>query len=317
MMKRITLGIIVLISILSISGCTIWTRSDNKSTFFDGTLTESITFEENLTAYDRIQLSVDLSVSSVKIESTKGDTLIYEQKANRKELLSELKTNKNGKTLELHFKNDQRLKITTGTQNSEVVIRIPEGMEMIYLGNVGVGDTELVLDDLSFVDVDVKINVGEIVITSNEDQKSLDKIDLSTDVGEIRMDMKGEYEALNEVGAKTNTGSVKLSFDGKYFESLSVSGQSDVGEVHVDFAGTYEDSVDCKVNSSVGDVVVRLPKSHEIVIDAKTTEFTSNLEIKDMQYSKNKDRYTITGEESKITVDLSVTIGDAIVEYSN
>ncbi len=129
--------------------------------------------------------------------------------------------------------------------------------------------------------------------------------------------MKGEYEALNEVGAKTNTGSVKLSFDGKYFESLSVSGQSDVGEVHVDFAGTYEDSVDCKVNSSVGDVVVRLPKSHEIVIDAKTTEFTSNLEIKDMQYSKNKDRYTITGEESKITVDLSVTIGDAIVEYSN
>ena len=116
---------------------------------------------------------------------------------------------------------------------------------------------------------------------------------------------------------RSNTGSVMLLFGGNYSESMMVNGQSDVGEVHVDFSGTFDQAVDCKVNSSVGDVTVKLPKSHEIVLDAKTTEFTSNLEIKDIEYSKNKDRYEVSGERSKFSVDLSIAIGDAFVEYSN
>lgn len=316
-MKRIIIGLIVVISVLSIGGCTIWTNSDNKSTFFDGTLSESISFEADLSGYDQVQLDIDLSVSSVKVESIKGDTLIYEQKANKKELLADLNTNKNGKTLELHFKNDQKIKLTTGTQNSEVIIRVPEGIEVVYTGNVGVGDTEIVLDDLSGLDLDVKVNVGKIIVSSNDDQVALEKIVLSTDVGEIKMDLKGDYDVLDDVRAKSNTGSVKLLFGGNYSESILVNGQSDVGEVYVDFSGTFDKAVDCKVNSSVGDVTVRLPKSHEVVLDVKTSEFTSNLEIKGIEYSKNKDRYMVSGDQSKFSVDLSIAIGDALIEYSN
>lgn len=317
MMKRIILSIIVVMSVLTMSGCTMWTATGGKSSFFDDSLTESITFEESVAGFNQVQLNVDLSVSGVTVESIKGDTLYYEQKSNRKELLAKLNKNENGKTLELHFKNDQKLKITTGTQNSEVIIRVPEGIEVIYAGNVGVGDTKLVLDGLEAIDLDVKINVGEIVVTSNDDQEALEKVELNTDVGEVNMDLNGDHKALNEVRAKSNTGSVKLIFGGKYTESMTVFGQSDVGEVYVDFSGAYEDSVECKVNSSVGDVTVKLPKAHEIVLDAKTTEFTSDLDIKDIQYSKNKDRYTVSGDKSKFSVDLSVVIGDAIVEYSN
>lgn len=316
-MKRIILGIILMLSFTSLAGCTFWTNDENKSTFFDGTLSESIRFEEDVTGFDQVKLSLDLSVSSVTVESIKGKKLIYEQKSNRKELLADVNKNTSGNALDLHFKNDQRLKITTGTQNSEVTIRIPEGLTLIYESNVGVGDMEIALDDLKVNDLNVKLNVGKIHVFSKQDQNTLEKIILNTDVGDIKTDLNGAFDVLKEVYAKSNTGSVKLLLEGSYANTISISGQSDVGEVHIDLPGSFKKPVTCKVNSSVGDVMVRLPKNHEIVIDAKTTEFTSNLELKDLKYSKNKERYTVTGDKSKISVDLSITIGKAVVAYSN
>lgn len=316
MKKPILFATLILLSI-SLTACTYWTNDDDGFDLLDSDLDESINFEKDLSSYDRIEINIDLTVSSVDVEAINGDTLKYEQKANREELLADFDFSDNGDTAVLTFKNDHGFKIASGTQNSEAFIQIPKGIEVVFISNLDVGDCELKLNDVDMVEIDASTNVGQIKIESNDDLEVLSYIKATSDVGDITLNLEGTLETLEDVNLSTNTGKISARFDGELSKALAIESKTDVGEITLNFGGKYKSQVTCKAESSVGDVRIYVPKNHAVELDANMTEFTTSLEISDIPFTKSKSTYKIDGDESLFKIDMTVSVGDATVKYSN
>jgi uncharacterized protein YxeA len=317
-MKRILLTITIIAVAFSVSACTFWNKNDSEGfSFLDNEMDESVSFNENLSNYETLELNIDLTVSDVKIEATNGDTLKYSQKANKVELLAGLSKEDNGDKIILTFKNEENPKLISGSQTSKTVILVPEGIEVIIHSDGDVGDLVIDLDSLTVLEIDASTNVGDIELSANQDQSKLSYIKTTSDVGDIHTVLNGDMNALEKIVAKTATGQIDINLNGSFESEIDVDAKSDVGDITLDFDGTYDDAVSIKVASSVGDMALFVPRKHEIVLEAHTTEFTSNLEIDDMPFTKSKSRYNIEGDKSTFNIDLTVTVGDAAIKYSN
>lgn len=313
-MKR--LGLILIFATL-LTSCTFWTNDSGENSLFDNTLNEKVAYSEDLDGIDRIELTVDLTVSKVEIIPSGGTTLLYDQSANRDELLAELDKDKKGDVLALTFANSKKPKLTAGTQNSEAVIRVPENVEVVLVVNLDVGDLSVDMDGIAFMEIDASSNVGKIHLNATDDQEKLSYVKATTDVGDVKITLDGDSEALETVFAESNTGEVVMTFDGKISSALDVEAKTNVGSVNASFTGTYEDPVKISTKADVGDIELILPKNHPITLDASTVEFTSKLNLDDMAFKKSKSLYTVEGEGSEFTIDLSVNVGDATLKYGN
>lgn len=315
-MKKSMLLVMMVMLAMAVTACTYWTPTEKNGAFFDTEMKETVSFEESLSGYDRVEISVDLTVSRVSVAAVEGKTLKYEQKANKEELLAGMKKSERGKTLVLKFKNETNPKLLTGTQNSETKIWIPSGVEVVWLSNVDVGDLDFDMTHLNMVEVDAETNVGKIDVHAKEDYEALSYVKLQSDVGEVRVSIDGELKSLEKVDLSTNTGSVAMSLDGTMRHALVVNGKSDVGTVSLKFKGDYDKPVKCSARSSVGDVEVAFPKKHEVALEAKTSEFTSKLNYGDIPFVKSQNVYKLDGAGATFTIDLQVSIGDATLSYS-
>ncbi|HAS73075.1 MAG TPA: hypothetical protein DCS67_02905 [Clostridiales bacterium UBA8960] len=315
MKKKLLLMLMIVLSV-SVTACTYWTPTEKNGAFFDTEMNEKVNYEQRLSGYDRVEIIVDLTVSSVKVDVIEGDTLKYEQKANKEALLAGMNKREKGNTLILTFKNDTNPNLLTGTQNSETRIWVPSGVEVIWQSNVNVGDLDFNMNRLDVVEVDAVSNVGKMKLSAKDDFDRLTYVKLKTNVGEIAMDIKGELDVLEKVDLSTNTGSVIMSLDGVLKQSLVLDAKADVGSVDLNFKGNYERSVKCTANASVGDVKVLFPKNHEVALDAKTSEFTSKLIMDDVPFSKSQSIYRLDGDGAMFTLEVSVSIGDATIGYS-
>lgn len=317
-MKRILLTITIIAVAFSVSACTFWNKNDEEGlSLLDNTMDESVSFNEDLSNYKTLELNIDLSVSDVTIEAINGDTLKYSQKANKVELLAGLTKEDNGDKIILTFKNEENPKLISGSQTSKTVILVPEGVEVVIHSNGDVGDYKIDMDSLKVAEIDASTNVGDIDLTANQDQLILSYIKTTSDVGDIRTTLNGDMNALEQIVANTATGEIDINLNGSFETAIDIEAKSDVGDITLDFEGDYEEAVTIMAASSVGDMDLFVPRKHEVVLEAHTTEFTSKLEIDDMPFSKSKSIYTIDGDESKFSIDLTVTVGDATVKYSN
>ena len=194
---------------------------------------------------------------------------------------------------------------------------VPEGIDVVIHSNGDVGDLNIDLDSLTVLEIDASTNVGDIVLNSNQDQSKLSYIETKSDVGDLHTTLNGEMNLLEQIVAGTATGQIDININGSFESAIDVKANSDVGDIRLDFDGDYDKTVTVIVASSVGDLDLFVPRKHEIVLDAHTTEFTSKLEIDDMPFAKSKSIYTIEGEKSTFNIDLTVTVGEAAVKYSN
>ncbi len=316
-MKKLLLTMTIIALAFSLSACTFWTKDGGEGFSLDNELNESVSFNEDLSSYDKLELNIDLSVSEVTIEATNGETLKYSQKANKVELLAGLTKDINGDTIVLTFKNEKNPKLLSGSQTSKTVILVPEGIEVVIHQNGDVGDIEIDLDSLTVLEIDANTNVGDIGLNGNQDQTKLNDIKIITDVGDIQTVLNGEMPALEQIVANTATGKIDISINGTFESAIDVEARADVGDVRLDFDGNYDKPVTVITSSSVGDLNLLVPKKHKIVLDAHTTEFTSSLEIDEIPFVKSKSTYNIEGDKSIFKIDLSVTVGDATIKYSN
>ena len=317
-MKKLLLTMTIIAAAISLSACTFWNNNEGEGfSLLDNDMDETISFNEDLSDYKKLELNVDLSVSEVKIEATNGDTLKYTQKANKTELLAGLTKEENGDTIVLTFKNEKNPKLISGSQTSETVILVPEGVDVVIHSNGDVGDLNIDVDGLSVLEIDASTNVGDISLSGNQDQTKLNYVKTTSDVGDIHTVLNGDMNALEQIVANTDTGEIDISINGAFKSAIDVDAQSDVGDIRLDFDGNYDETVTIITSSSVGDVDLFVPRKHEIVLEAHTTEFTSSLEIDDIPFTKSKSIYNIEGDESTFNIDLSVTVGDATVKYSN
>lgn len=315
-MKKILMLMMMFVLSAAVTACTYWTPTEKNAAFFDTEMKENVSFEQSLSGYDRVEINIDLTVSSVIVNATQGDTLKYEQKANKEELLAIMDKSKRGDTLILTFKNETNPNLLTGTQNSEASIWVPSGIEVVWSSNVDVGDLNFDMNHLNMIEVDAHTNVGKLKLSANEDYNNLSYVKLQTNVGDVNMAINGALESLEKVDLRTNTGSVKMSLDGKIKNSLEVSANADVGSVNLSFAGEYDHEVSAVAKASVGDVEVKFPKQHEVALEAKMNEFTSKLEMDDIPFSKSQSIYRLDGDGALFTLDVSVSIGDATIGYS-
>ncbi len=317
-MKRVLLTITIIAVAFSVSACTFWNKNDGEGfAFLDNEMDESVSFNEDLSNYETLELNIDLSVSDVTIEATNGDTLKYSQKANKVELLADLTKEENGDKITLTFENEENPKLISGSQTSKTVILVPEGIEVVIHSNGDVGDLMIDLDSITVTEIDASTNVGDIDLTANQDQSKLSYIKTTSDVGDIRTTLNGDMNAIEQIIANTATGEIDINLNGSFESAMGVEAKSDVGDITLNFDGDYDEAVTIMAASSVGDMDLFVPRKHEIVLEAHTTEFTSKLEIDDMPFAKSKSIYTIEGDESKFSIDLTVTVGDAAVKYSN
>jgi len=316
-MKKMLLIAVLFILSTSLTACTYWTNNKDGFDMLDSDLDESVFYEKDLSSYEQVEINIDLTVSGVKVETIGGDTLKFEQKANREELLAAFDFSDSGDKAILTFKNDHGIKLTAGTQNSETLIQIPDGVKVVFISNLDVGDFEMDMDDVEMLEVDASTNVGKISLSASEDQDLLNYINASSDVGDIALTFDGALEKLEEVNMSTNTGEIEAAFNGELSNELKLESKTDVGDITLDFGGVFKEKVTCKAESSVGDINLLIPEDHEVILDAHLTEFTTNLEISDIPFSKSKSIYKIDGDEALFNIDLSVSVGDATVKYSN
>lgn len=315
-MKKSLMLLMVVVVSLAFTACTYWTPTEKSGAFFDTEMKETVSFEESLSGYDRLEITVDLTVSGVEVASVEGKSLKYEQKANKEPLLASMKKSDRGNTLILTFKNETNPNLLTGTQNSETKIWIPSDVEVVWVSNVDVGDLKFDMTHLNMIEVDAETNVGKIDVHANEDFDNLTYLRLQSDVGDVRISVDGVQEALEKMDLSTNTGSVSMTLDGEMKHALEVTAKADVGSVSLKFRGDYEKPVDCSARASVGDVEIAFPKKHEVSLEAKTSEFTSKLNYGDIPFVKSQNLYKLDGGEAVFKIDLEVSIGDATLSYS-
>lgn len=316
-MRKLLLTMTIIAVAISVSACTFWNNDGEGISLLDNEMDESVSFNEDLSNYDKLELNVDLSVSEVTIEATNGDTLKYSQSANKKELLADLTKDQNGDTIVLTFKNEKNPKLISGTQTSKTIILIPEGIEVVISHDGDVGDLYLDLDQLNVLEIDANTNVGAIEVIGNQDQNQLSYLKATSNVGDIKTVLNGKMQALEQIVTNTNTGEIDISLDGTYESAIDLEAKSDVGDIRLEFEGNYEESVNVITTSSVGGLNLFVPRKYKIVLDADTTEFTSNLVIDDIPFTKSKSIYSIEGDAGVFNIDLKVNVGDATVKYSN
>lgn len=317
-MKKLLLTMTLIAVAFTVSACTFWSKNDGEGfSLSDKDLDESVNFNEDLSGYETLMLNVDLSVSEVKIEATNGETLKYSQSANKKELLAVLTKDQEGDTMVLTFKNEKNPKLISGSQTSKTVILVPEGIEVVIHHNGDVGDLNIDLDSLTVLEIDASTNVGEIELNGNQDQAKLSYIKTRTNVGDIHTVLNGEMPALEQVVVNTDTGEIDINMGGTFESAIDLEAKTNVGDIRLEFDGNYDEPVDVVAASSVGSMDLYVPRQYKIVLDADTTEFTSNLEIDDMPFTKSKSIYSIEGDAGTFNIDLKVTVGDATVKYSN
>lgn len=95
-MKKYSIMGIGLVLVLLFTGCS----NDFRSDLFEEAspkMKEQVEYREDLGAFDNLVLEVDLTVSGVKISSSDNDDLVYQQIANRKDLLAEMKISEKAK----------------------------------------------------------------------------------------------------------------------------------------------------------------------------------------------------------------------------
>ncbi len=316
-MKKLLLTMTIIAVAFSVSACTFWTKVGGNGFSLDKDMDETVSFNETLLSAKAVELNIDLSVSKVTIEAINGDTLKYSQKANKKELLAGLKKDKSGDTSVLTFKNEKNPKLISGSQKSETVIQVPKGIEISIRYNGDVGDLIIDLDHLTVLAIEANTNVGNIDLSSNQDQIKFSTIKTTTDVGNINIALNGKMPNLEQIIASTATGEIDISTNGTIEKAIDVQAKSDVGDIRLDFDGDYNNAATIKLSSSIGDMDLLLPRKHKIVLDAQMTEFTSSLKIDDMPFAKSKTIYNIDGDKSTFEIDLSVTVGEATIKYSN
>lgn len=312
---KIVLGLIL---VLFFTGCSNGIQFGDKDFFKDALpdMKEQVEYKEDLGKYDKLVLEVDLTVSGVKISSSDSDELIYQQIANRKDLLAEMEVSEKSKTITLTFKNDPDRKINVGTQNSQTEIFIPETLLTDLQVNLNVGDLSIKGEQLSFENIRSNLDVGALDITLSDDHDQLEEIELSSNVGDIVLEMNGNFPNLHTLETLTDVGSNSVTLDGDYGEKLSIKGESHVGELTYEFIGDFDKDIKAVLTSNTGELNLKLPKNSPVELTTESNEFTSNVDIKFDDYTVKNDTYLFntSTKGGNISIKASVNIGDLTVE---
>lgn len=317
-MKKYYKVVIGLLFILLFTGCTNDIKFGEKDLFEEASpdMKEQVEYKEDLGKFDKLVLEIDLTVSGVKISSTGSDDLIYNQVANRKDLLAEMDIDKSGGIITITFKNDPDKKINIGSQNSQTEIFIPENLLTDLRVDLNVGDLSIKSKQLNFENIIVGLDVGALDITLSDNNEQLGKIELSSNVGDMVLEMNGKFPNFHTLETLTDVGSNSVTLDGDFGEKLSIVGESHVGELTYQIIGDFEKDVDVVLTSNTGELNLKLPKHSPVELTAESNKFTSKVDINFDDYSIKNDAYLFNTTENggKISIKASVNIGDLTVD---
>lgn len=307
-MKKIHFTFLMLGLLITLSGCTYIGNMGDTGIKLD----ESIEYTEDLSKFDQLVLKIDLSVSGVKISETDGQSLDFEQKANREDLLAEMFVDRDGDTVEITFKNKESGLFNSGNQNSEAEISIPKHLLTDLELDINVGDVVMTGEDISFSKIVASLDVGELKFNLEANQPDLDEVLLTTNVGEINLTLSGAHEKLSKIEASSDVGSVETVLSGSYDHKLELEGSANVGSVAFDLSGTFEKDVNGSFETNTGDVTIVLPENSPVYLDIDINEHTSDLSIKSKDYKTSGKTYIFNEDANhgEIYINASTDIGD-------
>ncbi len=309
-------GVLVTTLALSLTACSLINNGEQPFTVFDTKMDESVHYDRSVKGFSQIELEMDITVSDVEIISTNGTDIVFDQEANLKELLATAEYEAHGDTLKVIYSNKDSYKLKAQSQNSKIIIKVPEEIKLKIDSNLNVGDYKIDANKLELTEVNLETNVGDTALSSNVDQSSLSYIKMSSDVGDLFLEIENA-EALDTVKLDTNTGEIKSSFEGNYDQRLELVADTDVGDMQLSFKGAFKEVVNLDLDANVGDVKLELPKGHEMAFEIKAPEFTSSLDWANIDYSKSRDQYKVEGDKSQFNIKLNLNVGDGKFSYSN
>lgn len=311
-MKFKTTVIIGILSAMLFSGCSILANAEetvNEIANNAGSMDQTVAYDEDLSDYKTLTLELDFEVSDVKLVASEDQTLHFEQKANRKELLAEMKKDKSGDHITLTFENTT--KFNFNTKNSQITIAIPEEILISLDSDIDVGD--LIADEspLTFDTVLIHQNVGESKLKLTK-LESLLSVESLCDVGSIVIDLDGEASELYKIKAETNVGEVTLKTAGSYDKDIDITLSSNVGDVDCDLYGKFK-QVTGSIHTDTGSIDYSVDKSLPAKLKLSANEFTGDIHFKTIDsFQDSDDTYYINDADKNVKsiFEIGVNIGD-------
>lgn len=279
-----------------LTGCSLNTKSDGLNSLFEETVDSKLSFEkkyeENLKDYEYLELEIDMEVTDLTLVSTKDSQFMFDQKANKEELLATYEFKSDDKKAKIILKNKSKLAFNIPIKNSKVTLTVPEHLLIQMNSTLNVGDVKIEDANTRFETLESQVDVGNQTITL-EDNEALKSLSIKSDVGDHTLTLKGLYQSLSTLSALTNVGDVTFNLDGELKESLTLIQESNVGDVKGDLRGTFK-SVQYDLSTDTGNISLGLPKNLSLALNLEQNEYTTDVEMKGITYEmEGEDMYFI------------------------
>lgn len=312
-MKFKTTALIGIISVFLFSGCSVLVDAEETvNEITSAPMDQSVQFDEELSDYKSLTLHLDFEVSDVTLVASEDQTLHFKQKANRKELLAEMKKDSSSDHMTLTFEN--KTKLNFNTKNSKITIAVPKNLLISLESDIDVGNLSTTSADLKFNTLAVTQNVGETVIELSE-LDALSSIESSCDVGSIHIKLDGDASELKRIKAETNVGEVTLKTAGTYSKEIDLTLTSNVGDVDSTLYGTFE-NINGSIHTDTGSVNSAFDKSLPAKLKISANEFTGDVSFEKISMrQEGDDIYFINNAEDKVEsiIKVGVNIGDITI----
>ncbi|MGX8797093.1 DUF4097 family beta strand repeat-containing protein [Fusibacter sp. JL298sf-3] len=279
-------------------------------------LDQEQSYEQSTEGFKTLKIEVEMTVTDLTVLESDDDTVYFDQKANKEELLADMDTKEDGDTLTIRFKNAPKFKLNNAVQNSKVTLRLPKELATEFYTTIDVGDQSLTGDALTFTRIELHSNVGDTQVILDQSE-ALELVKTTGDVGDVKVVLKGDYKALTQIDNDTNVGDITVELAGTFDEKLSVREVSNVGDIKTILSGDFSKGLDANMDTDTGDIKVTAPTTLVAAVETDLNKYTSEIHLKGFSYLVDNDNtYFLNGakEDADYQLDLDVNVGEIYFE---